>query len=104
MKKPEKIIIVIADWEEASKYVIKACKELAEEKGIEVEERKEDYEFLSKYGVKNEFGGLDIPQVFIKYVDGKIEYVMSRVPLNERGKPDIEEAKKTILKKIEGSP
>ncbi|MCR6691166.1 MAG: hypothetical protein MRT15_02120 [archaeon YNP-LCB-003-016] len=92
----KKIIVVSASWEEASKYVKKAVSELAKERGFEVEFKEEDYEFLDKYGVKNEYGGIDIPQVFIQDEEG-VKYVMSRVPLNERGQPDVNAAKKIIL-------
>ena len=101
MAKPIAIIMVTADWEKASSYIKKACKKVAEELNLELEERKEDYEFLDKYGVKNEFGGLDIPQVFIKYDDGEIKYVISRVPLTPRGTPDLEAAV-NIIKKAAG--
>jgi len=92
----KKVIVVSASWEEASKYVKKAVSELAKEMGFEVEFREEDYEFLDKYGVKNEYGGIDIPQVFIQDKE-VIKYVMSRVPLNEKGQPDIDAAKKILL-------
>lgn len=102
MVKAVSIIMVTADWEKASGYVKKACKRAAEELGLELEEKKEDYEFLEKYGVKNEFGGLDIPQVFIKYGDGKIKYIMSRVPLTDKGKPDINKAVEIIKNSVGG--
>jgi len=94
----KKIIVVSASWEEASKYVKKAVEELAKEKGFEVEFKEEDYEFLDKYGVKNEYGGIDIPQVFIQDEKNEIKYVMSRVPLDEKGRPNFKEAKEIILK------
>ena len=102
MVKAVSIIMVTANWEKASGYVKKACKKVAEELGLELEERKEDYEFLEKYGIKNEFGGLDIPQVFIKYDNNEIKYVMSRVPLTDKGKPDINKAIKIIKEAIGG--
>ncbi|MEM1550237.1 MAG: hypothetical protein QXO74_05820 [Candidatus Methanomethylicia archaeon] len=94
----KKIIVVLASWEEASKYVRKAVTELAKEKGFEVEFKEEDYDFLDKYGVKNEYGGIDIPQVFIQNEKNEIKYVMSRVPLDDRGGPNIKEAKEIILR------
>ncbi|MCS7386208.1 MAG: hypothetical protein DRJ18_03365 [Candidatus Methanomethylicota archaeon] len=102
MAKPITIIMVTADWEKASDYIRKACKKAAEDLKINLEEKKEDYEFLDKYGVKNEFGGLDIPQVFIKYDDGEIKYVMSRVPLTAQGTPDVEAAVEIIKKAVGG--
>ena len=102
MVEAEKIILVVADWEEASRYIKKAAEEVAKEKNIEVEIKKEDYDFLGKYGVKNEFGGLDIPQAFIKYKNNETKYVLSRVPLTDKGTPDIKKAKEIINNALEG--
>ncbi len=102
MAKPISIIMVIADWEKASSYVKEVCRKVAEEVGIELEERKEDYDFLCEHGVRNEYGGIDIPQVFIKYDNGEIKYVMSRVPLTSDGKPDLEAAEKMLREALGG--
>ncbi len=102
MAKPEAIIMVIADWEKASNYVKEVCKKVAKEMGIKLEEKKEDYDFLCEYGVKNEYGGIDIPQVFIRYDNGEIKYVMSRVPLTPQGQPDLEKAEKILKEALGG--
>ncbi|MCS7098533.1 MAG: hypothetical protein NZ922_06115 [Candidatus Methanomethyliaceae archaeon] len=97
----ESIVIVIADWEERSKYMMKICEEVSKLKNIPLEVRREDYDFLVNYGEKDEFGGVDIPQSFIKLKDGTIKHVMTKIPDNEKGMPDIEAGIKELLEKIE---
>ncbi len=104
MSKAKKIIAVTADWELASKYVRKAAEKAASELAIPFEDRKEDWEFLLEHGVKDEFGGVELPQLFIEYEDGRITHLFNRVPLDENGKPDIEKAVEIIVKAASSPP
>lgn len=88
--KVEGIIAVTADWEKGSQYVIQVCEAVSKGTDIPLEVRKEDYDLLISNGEKDEFGGVDIPQIFLKLADGTIKHVMTRVPINERGMPDME--------------
>ncbi|MCC6013601.1 MAG: hypothetical protein LM593_04450 [Candidatus Verstraetearchaeota archaeon] len=99
--KVEGIIAVIADWEERSKYVLQICEGVSKIKNIPIEIKKEDYDFLTMYGERDEFGGIDIPQVFLKLEGGIIKHVMTKIPDNEKGFPDIEKAIKNIIEIIE---
>ncbi|RZN56149.1 MAG: hypothetical protein DSO09_02455 [Candidatus Methanomethylicota archaeon] len=99
--KVEGIIAIVADWEERSKYVLQVCEEVSKIKNIPIEIKKEDYDFLTTYGEKDEFGGVEIPQVFLKLKGGIIKHIMTRIPDNEKGLPDIEKAVKNIIEKIE---
>jgi hypothetical protein len=92
----KKIIAVLAEWEESSKYVKKVVEEVSKENNVELELKNEDWNFLATYGVKDEFGGVEIPQVFIQTENKEIKYVMSRVPLDENGKPDLKKAKEIL--------
>jgi hypothetical protein len=92
----KKIIAVLAEWEESSKYVKKVVEEVSKENNVELELKNEDWDFLATYGVKDEFGGVEIPQVFIQTENKEIKYVMSRVPLDENGKPDLKKAKEIL--------
>ncbi|RLF17705.1 MAG: hypothetical protein DRN06_03410 [Thermoprotei archaeon] len=104
MTKALKIILVSADWEKTSSLARKACQEASKEMGIELEERKEDWDFLTQHGVKDEYGGVDIPQVFVELEGGIIKHVLTRIPLTPDGKPDVEAAVKTIVEAVrEGS-
>jgi len=92
----KKIIAVLAEWEESSKYVKKVVEEVSKENNVELELKNEDWNFLATYGVKDEFGGVEIPQVFIQTENKEIKYVMSRVPLDENGNPDLKKAKEIL--------
>ncbi|MEM3833621.1 MAG: hypothetical protein QW128_08585 [Thermoprotei archaeon] len=92
MSKAKKIVIVIADWEISSNYVKEAAKKASEKLNLSIEERKEDWDYLVAHGSKDEFGGIEIPQLFIEFDDGEVVHVFNRVPLDENGKPDLEKA------------
>jgi|YelNatPaOPRAMG01_1025707.scaffolds.fasta_scaffold61455_2 hypothetical protein len=94
------LIIVTADWEKASMYLKKVCYEVAKELKLNLEERKEDWEFLVNFGQKDDIGGVDIPQAFIKLSNGRIVHLMTRVPLTSNGEPDLKNAKELIIRKI----
>ncbi|MEN3016982.1 MAG: hypothetical protein ABC585_04255 [Candidatus Methanosuratincola petrocarbonis] len=88
--KVESIILVTADWEKAGQYAMKVCEAVSKAQNVPLEVKKEDYDFLIAHGVKDEFGGIDIPQIFLKLEDGTVKYVMSRIPDKSDGMPDIE--------------
>lgn len=94
-----KIILVGASWAAFNDKLKKICQEIASEKGLEFEERNEDYLFLTKYGEKDELGGADIPQVFVQLEDGAVKHILTRVPVVGT-QPDFEEARKRILEAI----
>lgn len=102
MAKVSKLIVVYTTWDPISKYVRRVCREVAKEEGIELDEREEDWEFLAKYGEKDEIAGVDIPQVLLQYDNGKIVHVMTRIPITDKGKPDIDKAKNIIKNAIKG--
>ncbi|AKG38006.1 MAG: hypothetical protein ACPLRJ_07350 [Infirmifilum uzonense] len=95
MPKPVKIIFVGASWADFNKELKSISQEVAKSKGLEFEEKQEDYVFLTKYGEKDEFGGADIPQVFVVYDNGKIKHVLTKVPIVGT-KPDFEAARRKI--------
>ncbi len=99
MAKPKKIILVGANWASFHNKLKRICKEIADEKGLDFEEKIEDFVFLTKYGEKDELGGADIPQVFIEYDDGTIKHVLTKVPV-VGSQPDFEAARKVILKAL----
>ncbi len=88
--KVEAIVAVTADWEKGSQYALQVAKAVSEGKNIPLEVRKEDYDLLISHGEKDEFGGVDMPQVFLKLEGGTMKHVMTRVPLKDNGQPDIE--------------
>ncbi|MBC7120105.1 MAG: hypothetical protein H5T33_00780 [Candidatus Methanosuratus sp.] len=86
----ESIILVTADWEKAGQYAAKVCEAVSKAHNVPLEVKKEDYDFLIAHGVKDEFGGIEIPQIFLKLEDGTVKYIMSRIPDRSDGMPDIE--------------
>lgn len=98
--KVEGIIAVTADWEKRSEYALKICEAVSKAKNIPLEIRKEDYDFVVAYGEKDEFGGVEIPQIFIKLEGGAIKHVMTKIPDNEKGMPDIDMGIKKLTESI----
>lgn len=98
--KTKKIILVGAGWAPFHNKLKKLCQEIADEKGLEFEEKIEDWMFLKRFGEKDELGGTDIPQIFVEYEGGEIVHVMTKVPLSAEGNPNYTEAKEIILSKI----
>lgn len=93
----KKIVVVTADWERLSGLVKKACEEAGKQLGVEVEERKEDWDYLAQHGARDEYGGIDLPQVLLELDDGSIKHVLTKIPLSSMGKPDLEEAVRLIV-------
>ena len=100
MSAPKKVIVATASYDPLRKRILKIVRKIVNETGLELEIKEEDWVFLTKYGEKDELGGASIPQVFIEYEDGTIKHVLTRIPLNERGKPDNEAAEEIIRNAI----
>ena len=98
--KVESIIVVTADWERGSHNALQVCEAVGKASNIPVEVKKEDYDLLISSGEKDEFGGVDIPQILLKLEGSEIRHVMTRIPLNERGMPDIEKGIKLLTEAI----
>jgi hypothetical protein len=98
--KVEQIIVVAADWEKGSQYAIKMAEAVSMATKVPFEIKKEDYNLLISYGEKDEFGGVDIPQTFLKFEGGAIKHVMTRIPSNEKGMPDMEKGIKILSEAI----
>lgn len=107
MSKPAGLIMVGAEWEKASGQVKRVCEQVSQETNSPFEYREEDWNFLMDHGERDEFGGVNIPQVFVKYDDGKIRHVMSRLPLTDQGRTDSQAGAKQLreaLERREGQP
>jgi hypothetical protein len=96
---PKKILLITASWDAVRKLIEPVCKGVAESQGVELEIRTEDYAFLVDHGEKDDFGGVEIPQVFV--IDGeKITHVLTRIPLTNDGRPDIAGATEMLKKAL----
>lgn len=96
----EQIIVVTADWEKGSQYAIRIAEAVSTATKIPLEIKKEDYDLLISHGEKDEFGGVDIPQTFLKFEGGAVKHIMTRTPLNEKGMPDMEKGIKALNEAI----
>ncbi|MEM3670459.1 MAG: hypothetical protein QW767_01765 [Thermoprotei archaeon] len=94
-----KIVLVTASWDAVRKYVEPICKAVAEQTGVQLELKDEDYAYLVDHGQKDEFGGVEIPQVFVED-DQKVRHVFSSIPLTADGKPDIRTATEMLKKAL----
>ncbi|MEM0344801.1 MAG: hypothetical protein QXP94_01615 [Thermofilaceae archaeon] len=99
----KKLVLVTTDWAPFSDKVAKICEEEAAKAGVQFEVRKDDWVYLTRYGEVDELGGADVPQVFIES-EGRIVHVLTRVPLDENGKPDFEGARRRIADALSSSP
>ena len=101
MPKPQKLILDTAEHHPHHKQWMKMAKEVAETLGIELEVKKEDYEFAIQHGVTDELGMAGLPQIMVELEDGKIVPLLHEIPLDEKFQPDFEKGKQVILQKIE---
>ncbi|MGC8631304.1 MAG: hypothetical protein ACP5T2_02620 [Thermoprotei archaeon] len=91
------VILVTADWDALKTYARKICQNAASQIGAEYKELNEDWNFLTNFGEKDEFGGVEIPQAFIETSDEKYIHVMTKVPLNDKGQPDLQKGVELFL-------
>ncbi len=102
MCKPKRLIVVTASYDPLRRKVMRVVNKVASERGLEVEVREEDWVFLVRHGEKDELGGAPIPQVFVECEDGTIRHALTRIPLDERGKPDPQAAERAIVSALGG--
>ena len=95
-----KIVLVTADYDPLRGKVKRVLREVSQEKNVELEIRNEDWDFLIKYGEKDELGGFDLPQVFIVDKEGNVKHIITRVPLDEKGKPRYDYVKELVIKEL----
>ena len=101
MPKPTKLILVTAEHHPQHKLWVKLVEEVSKEKNLDKEIRKEDYILITEHGDTDDLGMPWLPQLFVELENGNIKLLLSRLPLNDNLQPDINEAKKTILTKLE---
>ncbi|MCL5788345.1 MAG: hypothetical protein M1357_00845 [Candidatus Marsarchaeota archaeon] len=95
----KKVVLVTASWDAVRKYVEPICKVVSSQSGVELVVKEEDYAYLVDHGERDEFGGVEIPQVFVEN-EGSIKHVFTRIPLTQDGKPDIANATEMLKKAL----
>jgi len=96
----EKLVLVTSRTLPLNRHFRKIAWRLSRELGKELEVREEDYEFLSKYGEKDDFGMTWLPQLFAALSDGSIVKVLTEPNLTPQGTLDEELDYKIALKNI----
>ncbi|ADV65583.1 hypothetical protein [Desulfurococcus mucosus] len=100
MVKVRKVVLVTAEHHPYHKLWLKLAESLSKAVGSELEVRKEDYVYLVEHGDKDDLGMSWLPQILVELDDGRVQWLLSQLPLNERLQPDEEEALKTMLGKL----
>lgn len=99
----KRIILAIAEGAPLIRQARSVCEEISRETGIPLEILRDNWDFLYKHGVRDEWGGIDLPQIFIETEEGQIKHVLTRLPLSPEGKVDLEKAKRILLEAIQAS-
>jgi len=100
VKKVRKLIFVTSEGHPQHKYFAGIADELSKKLGVEVEVRKEDYVFLSKYGETDDLGLTWLPQLMAELEDGEVIKVLTQPALTPDGKLDAEGGLKRALRNL----
>ena len=101
MVKVKKLILVTAPHLPQHKYFRRILYEASKKLGVGQEIKREDYVFLNEYGEKDEFGMAWAPQLFAELDDGRIEGILSRLPIDPQTlNIDVEKALKQVYDKL----
>ena len=102
MARIRKIILDTAEFHPLHKAWLNLAKRLAEELGVELEVKKEDYLYAIEHGQTDDLGMASLPQLFAELEDGSVVLIMAEYPFDPKTtKPDKELAYKEAKKKIE---
>jgi len=101
MVKPKKLILVTAEHHPYHKQWLSMSKELADQLGVELEVKIEDYVFAIEHGVTDEFGMAGLPQLLVELEDGSIKPLLHEIPLDSKFELDFQAAKKLAIEKVE---
>jgi len=102
MAKIKKIILDTAEFHPLHKAWLNLAKRLAEELGVELEVKKEDYLFAIEHGETDDLGMASLPQLFAELEDGRIVLILAEYPFDPKTtKPDKEMAYQAAKKRLE---
>ncbi|MET1128981.1 MAG: hypothetical protein ABWW70_06655 [Thermoproteota archaeon] len=100
MSQLKKLILVTADHHPQHKLWTELAEKLAKELGAELDVRYEDYVLLVEHGDTDDLGMAWLPQLLAELDDGKIVLLLSRLPLGKDLNPDLEEAYRAVIKRV----
>ena len=101
MGKIVKLVLDTAEFHPLHKAWVKLAQTLAQELGVDLEIKKEDYMYAIEHGKTDDLGMAALPQLFAELEDGTVKLVLGEYPFNPATtKPDeklaYEQAKKAI--------
>ncbi len=96
-----KLVLDTAEHHPLHKAWLKLAETLANELGVELEVKKEDYVFAVEHGDTDDLGMAWLPQLFAILDNGEVKVVLSKYPFDPKTtKPDeglaLEEARKKL--------
>ncbi|ADG91582.1 hypothetical protein [Thermosphaera aggregans] len=100
MVKIKKVVLVTAKHHPYHKMWVKMAEDLSKRVNSELEVKEEDYVYLVEHGDKDEFGMAWAPQILVELDDGRVQWLLSQLPLNEALQPDESKAQEIMLEKI----
>lgn len=86
----KKVVLVTAPHHPYDKFWRKIAESLSKELNAELEVKIEDYVYLVEYGDKDDLGMSWLPQILVELDDGRVQWVLSQIPLNDKLEPDEE--------------
>jgi hypothetical protein len=100
--KIKKIILDTAEFHPLHKAWLNLAKRVAEELGVDLEVKKEDYIFAIEHGQTDDLGMASLPQLFAELEDGRIVLLLAEYPFDPKTtKPDKDLAYKAVREKLE---
>lgn len=95
-----KVVVVTAEHHPYHKFWLKLADKLSKMVNAPLDVKIEDYVYLVEHGDKDELGMTWLPQILVETDDGKVYWLLSQLPLNERLEPSEEKALEEMLRKL----
>ncbi len=102
MARVTKLVLDTIKHHPLHKKWVELAQKLAEELGVELEVREEDYVYAIEHGDTDEIGMAWLPQLFAVTDSGEVKLVLSQFPFDPKTtNPDPEAALRDAKKKLE---
>lgn len=96
----KKVVLVTAPHHPYDKFWRKIAETLSKQLNVELEVKIEDYVYLVEHGDKDELGMSWLPQILVELDDGRVQWILSQIPLNDKLEPDEGLALETMKEKL----
>jgi len=95
-----RLVLITSDGHPQHKYFKLIAEELSKRLNIDVEVRKDDYVYLSRYGETDDLGLTWLPQLMAELEGGEVIKILTQPALTPAGKLDIEGGLKQALRNL----